>query len=255
MNSFVRLVQNENMKLYRRPRTWIMVAITVALVLVFGIITKLESTTSDISALDMLSNLMSFHFLVNIFSIVIMAEIVASEFTWGTIKLLLVRPSSRIKILASKFAAALLFMIGFSIVFLLVAGSISFALFTSTQGLDTGLIFERTMLSFGYSFISVFVILTFAFMLSSVFRSSGIAIGLSMFLYMTSNLWMLIFNPEKYAWAKYLIFINLNLDQYVGGGARFEGMTLSFSVSVLAVHAIIFLVVSFWVFKKRDVAA
>lgn len=255
MNSFVRLVQNENMKLYRRPRTWIMVAITVALVLIFGTITKLESSTADMSALDMMSNLLSFHYLVNIFSIVIMAEIVASEFTWGTIKLLLIRPSSRYKILASKLVAALLFMIGFSIVFLLVAALISFALFTSTSGVDTGLIFDRTLESFSYSFISLFVVLTFAFMLSAVFRSSGIAIGLSMFLYMTSSIWTLLFNPVKYAWAKYLLFVNLNLDQYVGGGSRFEDMSLSFSISVLAVHAILFLGISFWVFKKRDVAA
>ncbi|MNJ59130.1 hypothetical protein D3C77_547970 [compost metagenome] len=72
---------------------------------------------------------------------------------------------------------------------------------------------------------------------------------------MTSSIWTLLFNPVKYAWAKYLIFVNLNLDQYVGGGARFEDMTLSFSLTVLAVHAILFLGISFWVFKKRDVAA
>lgn len=255
MNSFVRLVQNENMKMYRRPRTWIMMAITVALVFIFGIVSKLETSTADMSAWAVMSNLLSMFFLVSIFSIVIMAEIVASEFTWGTIKLLLIRPSSRFKILASKLVAALLFTIGFTLVFLLAAGMISFTLFKTTSGAQTDLLFTNMMKEFGYGLITLFVILTFSFMLSAVFRSSGIAIGLAMFLYMTSSIWMLLFNPEKYAWAKYLIFVNLNLTQYIGGGSRFEGMSLSFSLAVLAVHVALFLGISFWVFKKRDVAA
>ncbi|MBP1903553.1 ABC-2 type transport system permease protein [Paenibacillus turicensis] len=255
MNSFVRLVQNENMKMYRRPRTWIMIGLTIALVFIFGIVSKLEPSTADMTAVVMMNNLLTMFFLVNIFSIVIIAEIVASEFTWGTIKLLLIRPSSRYKILASKLVAALLFTIGFTLVFLLAAGLISFTLFKTTGMAQTDLMFANMTKEFGYGLITLFVILTFAFMLSTVFRSSGIAIGLAMFLYMTSNIWMLLFNPEKYAWAKYLIFVNLNLTQYLGGGSRFEGMSLSFSLAVLAVHVLLFLGISFWVFKKRDVAA
>lgn len=247
-------MQNENMKMYRRPRTWVMIGITIALVFIFGIVSKLEPSTADMNAWGIMSNLLSMSFLVNIFSLVIMAEIVASEFTWGTIKLLLIRPSSRYKILASKLVSALLFMIGFMILFLFAAALISFTLFSTSGSLDTGLI-DQMLKQFGLGLITLFVILTFAFMLSTVFRSSGIAIGLSMFLYMTSDLWMLLFNPVKYPWAKYLLFVNMNLGQYVGGGARFEGMSLSFSLAVLAVHVFLFLLISFGIFKKRDVAA
>ncbi|MFP3471854.1 ABC transporter permease subunit, partial [Micrococcus sp. SIMBA_144] len=47
--------------------------------------------------------------LISIFTIIIGAGVIASEYSWGTIKLLLIRPASRTKILASKFIATLLF--------------------------------------------------------------------------------------------------------------------------------------------------
>ena len=49
--------------------------------------------------------------LITIFAAVIAGDIVASEFTWGTIKLLLIRPVSRTKILLSKYVATLLFVV------------------------------------------------------------------------------------------------------------------------------------------------
>ncbi|WP_441895000.1 ABC transporter permease [Paenibacillus sp. YAF4_2] len=53
---------------------------------------------------------------------IIAGDIIAAEFSTGTIKLLLIRPSSRIKILLSKYLAMLLF----SMVLLLILFVISF---------------------------------------------------------------------------------------------------------------------------------
>ena len=52
------------------------------------------------------SNLIQF---AGLFAIIIAAGIVASEFNWGTIKLLLIRPIDRGKILASKYLAVIVF--------------------------------------------------------------------------------------------------------------------------------------------------
>ena len=52
------------------------------------------------------SNLIQF---AGLFAIIIAAGIVASEFNWGTIKLLLIRPIDRGKILASKYLAVIAF--------------------------------------------------------------------------------------------------------------------------------------------------
>ena len=50
------------------------------------------------------SNMIQF---AGMFSIIIAGGIVASEFNWGTIKLLLIRPIDRGKILASKYMAVI----------------------------------------------------------------------------------------------------------------------------------------------------
>ncbi len=47
--------------------------------------------------------------LAGLFTIIVSAGIVASEFNWGTIKLLLIRPINRSKILLSKYLTVLLF--------------------------------------------------------------------------------------------------------------------------------------------------
>lgn len=48
-------------------------------------------------------------YLVSLFTIIVAAGIIANEFKWGTIKLLLIRPITRTKILLSKYVSVLLF--------------------------------------------------------------------------------------------------------------------------------------------------
>ncbi len=45
--------------------------------------------------------------MVTLFTVIIAGDMVAGEFTWGTIKLLLIRPASRAKILLSKYLTTL----------------------------------------------------------------------------------------------------------------------------------------------------
>src|SRR5699024_8694001 len=47
--------------------------------------------------------------MISLFTIIIAAGIVSNEFHWGTIKLLLIRPISRTKILLSKYISVLIF--------------------------------------------------------------------------------------------------------------------------------------------------
>ena len=67
--------------------------------------------------------------LVGMFSIIIAGGIVASEFNWGTIKLLLIRPIDRGKILVSKYMAVIAFsliLLSASFVFSALMGLILF---------------------------------------------------------------------------------------------------------------------------------
>lgn len=70
-------------------------------------------------------------FLNTIFTALVAADSVAGEFTWGTIKLLLIRPWSRSKILLSKYISMVLFSL-FSTLLLIVFGYGSALIFSSS---------------------------------------------------------------------------------------------------------------------------
>jgi ABC-2 type transport system permease protein len=100
----------------------------------------------------------------------------------------------------------------------------------------------------------MFMLATMAFMISSVFRNSSLAIGISLVLMFTGgNITQLL--ALKFSWAKYILFANTNLMQYFEGTPMVEGMTITFSVVMILIYFIIFQVLAFGIFKKRDVAA
>ncbi|WP_313803146.1 ABC transporter permease [Cytobacillus sp.] len=200
-----------------------------------------------------------------LFTIIIAAGIVASEFNWGTIKLLLIRPIKRGKILAAKYLTVLLF--GLFMLFILFAfsGILGMVLFGFPNdpvpylNYYDGSITEQSMLLhlinyFGLKSINMIMLATMAFMISAAFRNSSLAIGLSLFLmFMGGQMTRLI--AIKYEWAKYILFANTDLLQYFEGAPMVEGMTLGFSIVMIIVYFLLFQAIAFYVFKKRDVAA
>ncbi|MGD7021606.1 ABC transporter permease [Rossellomorea vietnamensis] len=203
--------------------------------------------------------------IVGLFAIIIAAGIVAGEFTWGTIKLLLIRPISRTKILLSKYITVLLFGAAL-LATLFVLSAIVGAIFFGGGGSQPHLVYidgtvqEQSMLFFSIknyllSTISITMMATMAFMISAVFRSSSLAIGISLFLlFMGSTATGFI--AMKYDWAKYSLFANTDLRMYTGAMPKLvEDMTLGFSITVLLIYFVIFHLLAFIVFNKRDVAA
>ncbi|MBP2240534.1 ABC-2 type transport system permease protein [Cytobacillus eiseniae] len=202
---------------------------------------------------------------VGLFVIIIAGGIVASEFNWGTIKLLLIRPINRGRILASKYITVLLF--GLFMLFILFAYSmlLGMILFGFPEqaspylNYQDGVVTEQSMLlhlliNFGLKSVNMLMLATMAFMISSAFRNNSLAIGLSIFLmFMGGQITSLI--AIKYEWAKYLLFANTDLLQYFDGTPMIEGMTLGFSIVMIIIYFVMFQAIAFYVFKKRDVAA
>lgn len=203
--------------------------------------------------------------LAGLFTIIVAAGIVASEFSWGTIKLLLIRPIKRVKILLSKYLTVLLYaLIMVSLLFILstIIGAILFGVPDQAApylNYYNGVVTEQNIVVhlivfYVFKSISMIMLATMAFMISAVFRNSSLAIGLSLFLmFMGGQVTFLI--AMKYSWAKYLLFANTDLMQYFEGSPLVEGMTLPFSVSMLIIYFLIFIGLAFYVFKERDVAA
>ncbi|GAA3891074.1 hypothetical protein GCM10022628_12240 [Anoxybacillus suryakundensis] len=99
-----------------------------------------------------------------------------------------------------------------------------------------------------------FSLATFAFMISTVFRNQSLAIGLTTFsLFIGPQI--TYFLSLKFDWAKYILFANTNLAQYIDGMPLVKGMTMPFSLAVLLVYFVAFNAVTWWTFQKRDVAA
>ena len=200
--------------------------------------------------------------IVTLLTIIVSSGIVSTEFSQGTIKMLLSRPVSRWKILTSKYLTVILFC--------LLATAVTYAssvlgayiffpgatestfVFLDTQ-LATSTAWGKSLYLMFLAFINVVVISTLAFMLGTVFRSTSIAIGISIFLYFTGG--MIVMFLSDYAIAKYILFAHTNLTQYETGYVMFDDLTMPFSIAVITVYSVIFLALSFTSFIKRDVTA
>ncbi len=313
----VNLVLNENMKIYRRMRTWILVGLMVAFVLFVNFLewhsdgkkvqdegwrAKLQQDNQQWSQIlkqpelgkddrrfyqqrialneyhleqnirstegtmwDGVNGSASMIIVITIFTIIIAGDSLAGEFSSGTIKLLLIRPASRFKILVSKYISFLLF----SMLLLLILFVISIAVNGILYGFGymdlplismnaEGQIIERNMVlnlwkTYMLGGVSTVMYVTMAFMISSAFRSSAMAIGFSIGALFAGNIVMEAL--QRFDWSKYLLFANTDLTQHLTGRPFQEGMTLSFSIGVLAVYFIVFNLISWLLFTRRDVAS
>jgi len=203
-------------------------------------------------------------FLISLFAIIMGGGIVANEFSGGTIKLLLIRPSKRWKILLSKYISVL----GYALFMLLVLLVVSFLIGEILFGFKgagatfltnvSGKITEVSMIAhileiYALQCISLLMMVTLAFMISSVFRNSAMAIGIGVFLLTVGNSVTMMLT--RFNWSKYILFANTNLNQYIDGQPLVKGMTMTFSITVLIAYFIIFNIIAYLAFSKRDIVA
>ncbi|MEC0092647.1 ABC transporter permease [Paenibacillus macquariensis subsp. macquariensis] len=260
MANFYKLVLNENMKIYRRARTWIMLSILAIVSILMPFVFFMAGSQENPSVWEVVLLTMTFTFFMNIiFASVIAADSVASEFSWGTIKLLLIRPWSRSKILLSKYISVILFGILSTLMMFGVTFLFANIWFTYDVG-STGLIssswsaMSYTLMILGCKYVELILITTIAFMISTLFRSSTFAIVLSLVVLFSKDIFLLLLNPDKYVWMKYVIFTQMDLKGYIDSPVGPGGSTLAFSLIVLAIYYICFLVLTWVIFNKRDVA-
>ncbi|MCD9023684.1 ABC transporter permease [Cohnella silvisoli] len=263
MGNFWNLILNENMKIYRRVRTWIMLGFIVLLPPLISILVMIFSDGPSSNWNMMMMESYILFILVTIFTVVIASETVAGEFTWGTIKLLLIRPWSRSTILLSKYLSTLMFALTFIVAAFIVTLLVNIVVFgysgnaselSGTVGISD---WEYALKYYLFQFISLIIIVTFGFMMSSAFRSSGLAIGLSISFLFAGSIVANLFSVIDKDWVKYVLFMHLNLTSYIQGVGPIPNhpTTLGFSLAVLAGYFILFNLISWTVFRKRDITA
>ena len=207
----------------------------------------------------------SYGIFIIVFGIIIAGTIVSNEFQKGTIKLLLTRPYSRNKILLSKYIVSMLCIIMFIIVFVIaqyIVGGIVFGFDTFNisaveYDLSTNNIVVMSALKYSiYTILGVLpiyiLISTLAFALGTITMNSGVSIAIPILGYSVSSI--INYYIQKIKWLKYFVTANWNLSVYqFGGRGLADGLNLWISLGICFVYLIIMIVISFAIFKKRDI--
>src|SRR6266542_3518686 len=184
----------------------------------------------------------SSYLLLPLLALVFGSDIVSSEFSQGTIKLLLTRPVSRAAVLASKLTALVL-----AITLMVLAGG---AVAYTFGGAAFGFAGWGAPVLTGFR-LSVGAL---ALLTSVLLRSTAAAMG-TMFAALIAGTILPRVAPSWQA-QKYLFVTNLPLpDYYSGSPPPIPGITVGFAVTVLAVWAAAAVLAAFVVFLRRDVLA
>lgn len=208
-----------------------------------------------------------YYFIIITIIIVISGVIVSEEYNKGTIKLLLIRPYSRVKILLSKYLSCLI-MIILTILSLVVMQMIVGGITFGFESLSIPVInynFNTSSLSimnvfsyFGIFTLSVLpkilLLMTLSFSVGTLFGHSAIAIAVTLLGFIGSDIinYMVINNNVKFM--RYWVTLNWDFDTYLFGGLPvFKYTNLTLSIIVCIAYFLIMIVTSTIVFKHKNI--
>ena len=199
--------------------------------------------------------------------VMIAGTIVSEEFNKGTIKLLLVKPYSRTKILLSKFITSMLMIIFVVLIMgimqLFVGGVIfgfdSLSAPVVEYNFNTNSLQEiNVLVYFLIQFLAqlpMFILLaTLAFALGTIFANSALAITISLLGYIAANIINQLAISYNIKFLEYFVTMNWDLSQYLFGNLpNMEGMTMSFSIITCIVYFLIMVIPTWIIFKKKNI--
>ena len=209
----------------------------------------------------------NYELFILIIAIVIASSIVSEEFSRGTIKLLLVKPYGRLKILFSKFIICLFILI-LAIFFIVLSQLIIGGIIHGFDSLSTpAIIYNYTTNSvqtinitsyialIGICKFPIYLLLTtLAFTCSTIFTNTALAVAVPFLGYIAStiiNQFALLYDIKQII---YFVTPNWDFTYYLFGGTpMFKGLTPIFSFIVCLVYFAIMLIINAIVFKKRDI--
>ena len=199
--------------------------------------------------------------------VMIAGTIVSEEFNKGTIKLLLVKPYGRKKILLSKFITVfimILFSIAVIVVMELLVGGIIFGLDSlsvpileynfETQSLDSIHIFTYLGIQIITQLPKLVLLATLAFSCSTLFTNSALAIAIPLLGYMSADVINMLVIQYKVQFMKFFVSMNWDFENYLFGNLpKMEGMTMGFSVVICILYFIAMVIPTFIAFKKKNI--
>ncbi len=205
---------------------------------------------------------------VALFAVLLGGWLMASEFQQGTIRLLMIRPRTRFKILMAKLVAA--FLISFGIYTVgstlnLITNGICFGFgdfaFPNYTIAGQAGFFAFYIPKFIASSVTIIFAFTTAFMLSVLAKNAAVAIALPIAGFIGSNIVMAAFSWRGDAkWLAYtpIPFIQISnffvqyspVQQLIRMGVP---ISLTYGIILLLTLSTLFILFSIWVFRKQDI--
>lgn len=203
--------------------------------------------------------------------VILAADLVSSEFSHKTIKVLLTRSVPRWKVLLSKYIALIIMTTVLVFVIGVISTFISY-LFFQQWGFNNPVItgfslmkgelssnsvilisqFQYTLLIYSLLWFVSIVVASITLLISVIVDNTASAIGILMAALIGGQ--FLQFFLSDWELVKYFFVTNLDLTRYLTGSYQpIEGMSLNFSILVLGTWAVASLMISFQIFNHRDI--
>ncbi len=236
------------MKMFSRVGTWVMLGFFLLMILL-----NLIASPTDLSSgfSDFLSGSVTPMSIITLLACIWSAGIMTSEFSTGTVKLLMIRPVTRTKILWAKYTLVVIYTIILTVSYYAFIILLGLMIYGDASLADPNVILlgQAAVLKF----IEALFIITLTYMVAVLSHNRSLAMGISLFFYYASNI--VGFFLQNKPWAKYLFFMHLDLTGYVITSISLTPHTepLSFALCVLGAYFIAFLVITWYSFAKRDV--
>lgn len=203
---------------------------------------------------EFMYNVSFFKISITIFTVSIGATIFSGEFSSGTIKYLLIRPINRTRIYVSKFATVLLIGLSLMISIVLLSFLIGCVLYGFEDISSSINMAQEVFISYLSEFATFTAMACFAMMLSIYFRNSAFSLGVSFVILFSGPMLTQVLRILQKNWAKYLLFSNVDFTHYIGKNSPlFKGMSAPFSIGIIFIHIVSFILIGLFFFKKQDV--
>lgn len=222
-------------------------------------------TLDEDNARDMLNNAFENYEIIIILIIVIIAgSNVSEEFNKGTIKLLLVKPHKRFKILLCKLLTAVIVLI-ILLVFMVLVQVLAGGFVYGFEDYNIGIIqynFDTQKVMNINVFVNILIlalakmpmyllILIITFSISTIFCNTSIAIILGVLAYLSENI---IYVNENIKFSKYLLTANWDFTKYLFGKMPESSLlNLNLSTTICLISIIIITFITFICFNNKDI--
>lgn len=201
---------------------------------------------------------------VGVLIIIVSGLIVASEFSSGTIKFLLVSPIKRWKIIMAKYVTVVLLSIVLTLLMYLSSAvsalviSGGFGLFDVIVRAENGVAwgvspFLLVLRDYCWAYIEVLVVATMAFALSALMRNTAVSVGVGLLAYLSGTALSELLAHMGVDLGRYILFSNLDLPSIAAGASIFPNQTVLGAAMIIVAHMAVFVLTAWDGFVRREI--